>query len=151
MLSWICVCDFFCFFKKHVFRRFSSLSQTKNWGISYWPIASYAITTGPIWAKSSQSGSERPSSASYCSDAPGEPLGVPLQLCLPGLSQTSAGILWPYDRHSGWWSWIDYADYGQRPDYFDRPPAYQFSDRGPCSASLWSSISWWGSQHWFSS
>jgi hypothetical protein len=41
-----------------------------------------------------------PRSASYCSNAPGEQLGVPLQLCLPCLSQTGAEILWPYDRHS---------------------------------------------------
>jgi hypothetical protein len=135
---------FFLLSINHVCRQFSSPSQTKNWGINCWLIASYAITTGPIWAESSLRRSARPRSATYCSDAPGEQLGVPLQLCMPGLSQTSAGILWSYDRHSRWWSWTDHADYGKRADHSDRPPAYQFCDRGPCSASLRNSVSWWG-------
>jgi hypothetical protein len=58
-------------------------------------------------------------------------MGVPVQLCQPGLSQTGEGILWPYDRHPGWWQTADHADYGQRPDNSDWSPAYDFFGMRP--------------------
>jgi hypothetical protein len=43
--------------------------------------------------------SERSSSAPHRLDANREPLGVLVQLCLPGLSHTGTGVLWQHDHH----------------------------------------------------
>jgi hypothetical protein len=130
----------------------SSPSQAENWRVSCGQVAPHALTIGPIRAESSPCRSERSSAASHRSDAYGEQLGVSVQLCLPGLSQTGTGILWPHDPHPGWWQRTDHADYGQRPDNSDWPPAYQFCDRGPCSPSLMCFFPcwWWETQHWLS-
>jgi hypothetical protein len=61
----------------------------------------HAKAAGPIGAESSPRRFEGSCPTPYWSDASGEPMGVPIQLCLPDLSQTDAGILWQHDHHPG--------------------------------------------------
>jgi hypothetical protein len=56
---------------------------------------------GPIEAESSSHRFEGSNSHPHWSDASREPMGVPVQLCMLGLSQTGAGILWEHDHHPG--------------------------------------------------
>jgi len=79
--------------------------------------------------------------------------GVSVQLRLPDFSHIVTGILRPHDCHSGRWLRTDHADYGQKPNNSNWPPAYQFSDRDPYSPGLRRSFPcwWWHTQHWLSS
>jgi hypothetical protein len=59
------------------------------------------VLAGPIGVESPPRRSKESDPTPYWPDAFGEPIGVPVQLCLPGLSQTGAGILWQHDHHLG--------------------------------------------------
>jgi hypothetical protein len=144
-------CNIFCsYFSKNVFRQLSTQSQAKSWRICRWQASPHGKAASPIGVEPSPRWSNGSSSSPYWIVDSGESMGVPPQLCLPGFSQTSAGILWSYDCHSGWRQRPNHAANGQRAHHLNWYTAYQCYARGSSASYSRSSFPrWcWGIQYW---